>query len=155
MSEVNSGPSDTDIYERINSDADTADELSDAPDARPDGSNDESGSDTFPRSYVEDLRKESAGYRDRAKTAEERADALAKRLHAALVAATNRLENPADLPYDAEHLDDGDKLSAALDALLADRPYMAKRVVKGDAGQGARGDRPSAPTFADLLRGGQ
>jgi hypothetical protein len=109
--------------------------------------------DTFPRSYVEELRKESADHRTKAKAAEERADQLAKRLHAELVKASNRLENPADLPYDAEHLDDADKLSAALDALLADRPYMAKRVVKGDAGQGNRGGNKAAPSWGDLFNG--
>lgn len=110
-------------------------------------------SDTFPREYVEGLRKESAGYRDRAKQAEERADKLAQRLHTELVKATNRLENPADLAFDAEHLDDADKLGAALDALLADRPYFAKRVVKGDAGQGARGGQPEPFSLLNALKG--
>lgn len=110
-------------------------------------------SDTFPREYVETLRKESAGYRDRAKTAEERADKLAKQLHTELVKGSNRLENPADLPFDADHLDDTDKLGKALDALLADRPYFAKRVVKGDAGQGARGGQPEPVSLLGLLQG--
>lgn len=90
--------------------------------------------------------KKSAGYRDRA-------NALAKRLHRQLVAATERLENPDDLPFDAEHIDDADKLSTAIDALLAERPYFAKRKVSGDAGQGTRGGNTSAPSnFSDLLR---
>jgi len=48
----------------------------------------ESAGDTFPRKVVEDLRKESAGYRDRAKAAEERSDTLARQLFTARVAAT-------------------------------------------------------------------
>jgi len=83
----------------------------------------------------------------------ERADALARRLHAALVAATGRLENPADLPFNPDHLDDADKLGAALDALLTERPYFAKRVVKGDAGQGARGGEPEPFSLLNALRG--
>lgn len=103
-------------------------------------------SDTFTRDYVEGLRKESAGYRDRA-------NALAKRLHRELVAATGKLEYPDDLPFDVEHLDDADKLTAALDALLSERPNRAKRVVKGDVGQGPRGDVGSGPqSFADIFR---
>jgi hypothetical protein len=54
--------------------------------------------ETFDRPYVETLRKESAGYRDRAKTAEARAEELAKRLHTSLVTATGKLADPSDLP---------------------------------------------------------
>ena len=46
--------------------------------------------DTFPRSYVERLRRESAGYRERANTA----DTYARRLHTELVRATGRLAEP-------------------------------------------------------------
>jgi hypothetical protein len=46
--------------------------------------------DTFPRSYVERLRRESAGYRERAQTA----DTYAKRLHLELVRATGKLADP-------------------------------------------------------------
>ncbi|WP_252980167.1 hypothetical protein [Mycobacterium riyadhense] len=53
---------------------------------------------TFSREYVKELREESKGHRLRADAAEGRADELAKRLHAALVAATGRLADPADLP---------------------------------------------------------
>lgn len=135
------------------SNANPTDAVESAPESQPDGNNDESTNDTFPRSYVEDLRKESAGYRDRAKTAEDRADVLAKRLHRELVTATARLENPDDLPFDAGHLDDENKLSTALDALLSDRPYMAKRVVKGDAGQGPRGGAETGVSLLGLLKG--
>ena len=153
MSDVISSPDSADTHGLDTGDTVTAENADNAPDAQPGGNNDNSSGDTFPRSYVEELRKESAGYRDRAKQAEERGDALAKRLHTALVTATNRLENPADLVFDAEHLDDVDKLGAAIDALLSDRPYMAKRVVKGDAGQGPRGDNAASVSLLDMLKG--
>jgi len=103
--------------------------------------------DTFPRAYVEELRKENARYRDRAKSA----DALAERLHGALVAATGRLADPTDLPYDEKHLDDADALSAAIDELLARKPHLADRRPRGDVGQGAR--EQSAPVgLGSLLR---
>ncbi|CAN5675894.1 hypothetical protein BH10ACT9_BH10ACT9_28430 [soil metagenome] len=133
----NNATESTQTDETVTTNTDTAENGSDAPDGNV---------DTFTREYVEGLRKESAGYRDRS-------NALGKRLHRELVTATARLENPDDLPFDAEHLDDADKLTAALDALLTERPYFAKRVVTGDAGQGNRGGSASGPTsFADLLR---
>ncbi|MEH3135292.1 MAG: hypothetical protein PGN30_09860 [Mycolicibacterium neoaurum] len=120
-----------------------------------DGKEDHSsaGADTFPREYVETLRKESAGYRERAKLADERAEALGRRLHRELVAAAARLENPDDLPFDAGHLDDTTALTAALDALLTDRPYLAKRTVSGDAGQGERGNADAPFSLLDALKG--
>lgn len=103
--------------------------------------------DTFPRSYVEELRKESARYRERAKTA----DDLAARLHSSLVAATGRLADPSDLPFDDAHLADANALTAAIDDLLASKPHLASRRPTGDVGQGAR---PVADTvgLGGLLR---
>lgn len=154
MSDVNTGPDAPQDEQNGETDTVTVETPNGAPDAQPDGNADiPADSDTFPRSYVENIRKESAGYRERAKAAEERADTLAKRLHSELVKASNRLENPDDLPFDAEHLDDADKLTAALDAVLADRPYIAKRVVKGDAGQGNRGSAETGLNLFNLLKG--
>ena len=103
--------------------------------------------ETFPREYVERLRRESAGYRERA----QRADALAERLHGALVAATGRLADPTDLPYDEAHLDDEDALTAAIDELLARKPHLASRRPTGDVGQSVL---PSGDTvdLAGILR---
>lgn len=147
--------SETDTDETILGNTDSAETAENAPDAQPDGNADDSAddADTFPREYVEELRKESADHRTKAKAAEERADALAKRLHRELVTATGRLENPADLAFDADHLDDADKLNAAIDALLAERPYFAKRKVAGDAGQGPRGVADAGVNLLGLLRG--
>ncbi|NNH69174.1 hypothetical protein HLB23_04700 [Nocardia uniformis] len=100
--------------------------------------------DTFPRSVVEKLRKENATMRDRAK----QADALAERLHSALVSSTGKLADPTDLPYDPEHLDNPEALDAAVEALLARKPHLASRKPVGDINQGAR---PSASGDVDLL----
>lgn len=99
--------------------------------------------DTFPREYVEKLRTEAAEARVKAKDR----DDIAHRLHTALVAATGRLADPADLPYDPAHLDDPEALTAALDALLAGKPHLASRKPSGNIGQGAA---PSPAAF-DLL----
>lgn len=130
------------------SDAVTPESVEDAPESQPGADN-----DVFPRSYVEELRGEAAKHRERAKNAEERAEALAKRLHLALVRAAGKLENAADLPFDPEHLADDEKLSAALDALLADKPYLKARKPVGDIGQGDRGGQPEPVSLLGLLRG--
>ena len=124
--------------------APTADEPDVAPDPAP---AEQADPDTFPRSYVEELRKESARYRERAKAA----DDLAQRLHTALVAATGRLADPTDLPFDEAHLEDAEALSAAIDALVAAKPHLADRRPRGNVGQGAR---PSADSvgLGGLLR---
>lgn len=109
--------------------------------------------DAFDREYVAKLRKESAGYRDKAKTAEAKIDELSKRLHTALVAATGRLQDPSDLPYAAEHVDDPEALKAAIDELLNAKPHLKSRRVSGDAGQGNRGDAHKEVSLLEMLRG--
>lgn len=104
----------------------------------------EDDAETFPRSYVEKLRKEAAGHRDRAK----RADDLAARLHTALVEGTGRLADARDLPFDESHLDDPVALSEAIDAVLADKPHLATRKPMGNIGQGV------APVSNDVSLGG-
>lgn len=108
--------------------------------------------DMFPRAYVERLRKQSAGYRERARqvdAAEARADALARRLHTALVAADGRLADPEDLPFDAAHLDDAAAMRNAIAELVEAKPHLKARRVAGDIGAGDRGTA-TAPK-ADLL----
>ena len=106
--------------------------------------NEPEDSETFPRSYVEKLRKEAAGHRDRAK----RADDLAQRLHTTLVEATGRLADARDLPFDESHLDDPAALSEAINALLADKPHLATRKPMGNIGQGV------TPVSNDVSLGG-
>lgn len=123
----------------------------DDPDSNP--GHDDPGSDqpdTFPREYVEKLRKENAGYREKAKHADE----LAHRLHTALVAADGRLADPTDLPFDAAHLDDPDALAAAVTALVRTRPGLKAQQVRGDVGAGDRGTPKKAPVdLISIMRG--
>lgn len=104
--------------------------------------------ETFPRKVVEELRQENAKFRTRAADR----DALAARLHGALVAATGRLADPTDLAYDDAHLAEDDALTAAVDALLARKPHLAARIPRGDVGQGVTGAVTDAVDLAGLLR---
>ena len=79
--------------------------------------------ETFPRSYVEELRQENGSYRQRA----QKGDTYAQRLHTELVRATGKLADPTDLPFDEDHLDDPDALAAAVDDLLTRKPHLAQR----------------------------
>lgn len=106
------------------------------PDETPDDAD-----EMFPRKVVEDLRRENARYRDRAKLV----DAYAQRLHTSLVAATGRLADPTDLPFVEDHLDDAEALTAAIDELLTRKPHLASRRPAGDVGQGSRGPAASQP----------
>ena len=140
-------PQPTDAAEQLN-DA-TGTEQADESDQLDDAQQDNDATETFPREYVQDLRSESARYREKAKTA----DQLAQRLHVALVAATGRLADPTDLPFDESHLaDDGDALTAAIDELLERKPHLKSRRVVGDVGQGA-GGKTADVDLAGILRG--
>lgn len=103
--------------------------------------------ETFPRSYVEKLRRENQRYREQAATA----DTLAQRLHTALVAATGKLADPSDLKFDTVHLDDEDALTAAIDDLLTAKPHLRSRRPFGDIGQGAARSS-EAVDLAGILR---
>jgi hypothetical protein len=102
--------------------------------------------EVFPRSYVEDLRRENGKYRQRA----QRADELAHRLHTELVRATGKLADPTDLPFDESHLDDNETLTAAIDELLARKPHLAARRPIGEIGQGAKPSSGSVDLAAIL-----
>lgn len=103
--------------------------------------------ETFPREYVQQLRDENAKYRQRAG----KSDDLARRLHVALVAATGKLADPSDLPFDEAHLEDTDALTAALDELVTRKPHLASRKPAGDIGQGVSSE-PSIVNLARILR---
>lgn len=104
--------------------------------------------DTFPRSVVEKLRKENAGYRDKAKKAE----TYARELFSARVAATGRLADPDDLSFDEALLDDHDALTAAVEELVARKPHLALRKPRGDVGAGALSSDGSSVDLAGILR---
>ncbi len=103
--------------------------------------------DTFPRDYVEKLRNEAADARVKAKDR----DDLAHRLHAALTAATGRLADPSDLPFDDAHLANDDALNAAIDDLLARKPHLATRRPVGVIGQGVTSTTDTV-NLAGILR---
>lgn len=105
--------------------------------------------ETFPREYVQKLRKESADHRAKAKDR----DDLAQRLHTAQVAATGRLADPSDLAFDEALLDDEAALNAAIDALLEKKPHLASRMPKGDIGQGVGGGGDDVSLSALLRQG--
>jgi hypothetical protein len=84
--------------------------------------------DIFPRKYVERLRQGIAEQRTRAI----RADDLAASPHPARIAATDRLADPSDLPFDEALLDDDEALTAAIDAPLAVKPHLASRRPRSD-----------------------
>lgn len=109
----------------------------------------EDDSTTFPREYVQKLRKEAADNRAKAKDR----DDLARRLHTALAAATGRLADPTDLPFDEAHLTDADAMGAAIEALLNAKPHLASRKPSGNVGQGAAPDKATV-SLAGLLRAG-
>lgn len=116
-------------------------EASDAP---------QTDADTFPREYVEQLRREAAESRQKAK----RADDYARQLFTARVAATGRLADPNDLPFNTDLVDDLPALEAAIDDLLAQHPHYAARTPRGDIGQGVGAVRHDDIDLAAILRRG-
>lgn len=125
-------PISTETNETVNDSVETAETTQEASEAEP---------ETFNTEYVKGLRKESAGYRERAKTAETRVEELAKQLFAARVTATGRLADATDLQFDAD-LDSPEAINTAIDALLEAKPHLAARKPTGDIGQGHRGAAP-------------
>lgn len=109
--------------------------------------------EVFPRPVVEQLRKENAARREKARDAQERADAYAKRLHTALVRLDGRLSDPEALPFDEAHLDDPDALAGAVDELVAKRPELKARQAAGDIGAGKRGTPRKRMDLLEALRG--
>ena len=105
--------------------------------------------DVFPREYVEKLRRENAGYRDRAK----RVDELEQQLHTALVAADGRLADPTDLPFNAEHLEDAESLNAAIAELISVKPHLKAQKFRGDIGMGRRGNSAPPTDLIGVMRG--
>ncbi|WP_288813046.1 hypothetical protein [uncultured Gordonia sp.] len=126
-----------------------ASETTDVPEAQADvpdtSETTEPDGDTFPRDYVESLRGESAGYRTQLRAVQER-------LHGELVRATGLLADPADLPFDAAHLEDPEALSAAIEALVSAKPHLKARRFVGDVGQGNRGSANAGVDLLGILR---
>jgi hypothetical protein len=143
MTEENATES-TETDENVEVGVSTSETAEETPDAQ---------SETFDRPYVENLRKESAGYRDRAKTAEARVDELTRALLTAQVAATGRLADPTDLKAATDVLDNPEALNAAIDALLEAKPHLKARKASGDIGQGSRGASAQPANLLSIIKG--
>ncbi len=97
--------------------------------------------ETFPRHVVEELRRESARYRDRAKHADDLADRL---MHATVREATaGILADSTDLPTTMDMLDedgfpDPELIANAARELVTRKPHLGDRRPRGDADQGPR-----------------
>lgn len=104
--------------------------------------------ETFPRSYVEELREENKRYRLRANGVDE----LSQRLHTALVAADGRLQDASDLPYEQAHLEDAEALKAAIDSLIEAKPHLRARRATGDIGAGSRGNSANSTDLIEIIR---
>ena len=108
--------------------------------------------DTPPADVLEDDEPADAGELEDDEPADVlEADALARRLHAALVQLDGRVSDPAAVPFDPAHLDgDGAALTAAIDGLVESNPAIRSRQYGGDIGAGSRGSTPAAPV--DLIQ---
>lgn len=112
--------------------------------------------DTEPKVYDEDyvgkLRSEAAKHR----VAAAKHDETKARLHTELVRANGRLADPADLPFNEDHLTDPDKLTADIDALLQSKPHYASRIPQPGTSiaQGIKGLPPEqkAPGFLTIAQ---
>lgn len=125
-------------------------EVDEGDDEQPGEDDEQPEGDTFPREYVEELRREAAAARVRA----QQADVYAERLHVELVRQLGALADPTDLPFDPEHLDDPEKLRRDASALLMAKPHLAARVPRGNIGQGYQPEPPAAPSLTGMLRAG-
>lgn len=121
------------------------------PDGDNDGDNndgDNDAADTFPREYVEGLRDENKKYRQRAADR----DALAERLHTALVAADGRLADADALAFDEAHINDPAALESAITSLIEKSPGLRSIAPDGDIGAGKRGSGAPGVDLIELMR---
>lgn len=111
--------------------------------------------DSFDRTYVEGLRSESAGHRQRARDAETERDTLRRELWTYRVTATGLLADPEDLPYDADLGDDAEAIAEAARALITRKPHMARSGTSGPLPD-AHSSEPStgAVSWGSMLRAG-
>lgn len=120
------------------------------PDASPEAT---SEPDTYSADYVRELRAENAERRLKAK----RVDEANARLARAYAQQDGRLIESNELAY-GDHLLDDDglvdpaKVTAAIDALLQSKPYLASQRPLQPIAQGVRQDVPEQPGLFSLLR---
>lgn len=123
-----------------------------APDAGE--SDSEHDGDTFPRDYVEQLRRKSSGYRLRAQKAEETAEQLGRELYRLRVESLGILADPDDLPYDADLLGDTERLREAAEQLAQSKPHLRARRAGGNIGQHEHGAAGDGFSLLGALRAG-
>lgn len=107
--------------------------------------------DVFSREYVETLRKENAARRTEVEPLR-----LALREAYLEKGSAGVLHDP--VPWDDAFTDeetglpDVEKIKAAAEALAQEKPHLAR--VRGDAGQGFRGEQSDSVDLASMLRQG-
>lgn len=114
--------------------------------------------ETFERAYVEKLRKESAGYREKAK----RADEAATRLTDLVIAreANGILADPSDLlvHVDVDELTGEDgfvdpaKVTAKAKELAKSKPHLRDRRPTGEIDQGAAVEDEEPESLMSMIR---
>ena len=108
--------------------------------------------DSFPRAYVEQLRRKQQTYRHRAKVAERRAEQLSRELYRSRVDELGLLADPDDMEYDDELLMDGDALRDAVSELVRTKPHLAARRVRGNIGQHEQPAGEAGASLGAILR---
>ena len=127
------------------------DDQGDDDDQRDDDQGDDD--DTFPRSYVQRLRRRSNGYRLQLRERESDVDRLQRQLFAERLQRLDLVVDHDAVPYDPALLDDDDALQEHIEGLLADKPYLRKRKVSGNIGQhSSNGVGGSSVSLMDKLR---
>jgi hypothetical protein len=109
--------------------------------------------ETFSAEYVKTLREEAASHRVKAK----RTDEANVRLLQALAQADGRLIEAGELAFTSDLIDDdgivdGAKVTAAIDALIAMKPYLASRRPTMTIAQGVQTQVPETPGLFALIR---
>lgn len=109
--------------------------------------------ETFSADYVKTLRDEAASHRVKAK----RTDEANARLLQALAQADGRLIEASELAFTSDLIDDdgivdGGKVTAAIDALILVKPYLASRRPTMPIAQGVQTQLPETPGLFTLIR---
>jgi len=109
---------------------------------------------SFPLTYVQELRQEAAEHRTRAARADTYRDALRAAVLDAASAGALREPLPWSDDYDNPEtgLPDAERIAAAVEELAAAKPWLAKP--SGDVGQGFRGEESDTVNLAEVLRAG-
>lgn len=109
--------------------------------------------ETFSADYVKSLREEAAAHRVKAK----RTDEANARLVQALAQADGRLIESSELTFTDDLIDESgivssEKVRAAIDALIAAKPYLASRRPVTPITQGVQQQVPETPGLFQLIR---